>query len=105
LAFDNFIKKSHNKLNSTWKSISTESGRISKQNNSQDLIKKFKNQNAAEHINDYLISIGNKLMKTDVKHSNSTATEFLPFMHQAISNSHPRIRNDPPTPKEIEKNN
>jgi hypothetical protein len=86
MAYGNFIKKSHNKLNSTWKIINTESGRISKQNNSQDLIKKFKNQNAAEHINGYFISISNKLIKTDNgKHGNSTATEFSPFMHQMMS--------------------
>jgi hypothetical protein len=33
----------------------------------------------------------------------TTATKFLPFMHQAISNNYPKIRNEPSTPKEIEK--
>jgi hypothetical protein len=65
--------------------INTELGRNSKQNNFQDLIKKFKNQNAAEHINDYFVSISNKLIKTDNgKHGNCMTTEFLSFMHQAI---------------------
>jgi hypothetical protein len=45
MAYDNYIRKSHNKLNSTWKIINSETGRISKRNDFQDLIKKCKHQN------------------------------------------------------------
>jgi hypothetical protein len=76
----------------------TPPGKSSTQNQAE------KNQNAAEHINDYFISIGNKLIKTDNgKHGNSMTTEFLPFMHQVISNNYPKICDEPSTPKEIEK--
>jgi hypothetical protein len=81
-------------------------GRTAKPNNFQDLIKKFKNQNSADRINDYFISIGNKLTNTDnCKHGNSTATEFLPFMQQEILKNYPKISNEPTIPKETEKNN
>jgi hypothetical protein len=106
MACGNFIRKSHNKLNSTWKIINTETGRIPKHNNFQDLIKKFTNLNAAEQINDYFISIGNKSIKIDKgKHGNSSATEFLSYMQQASLKNYPEIYNAPSTPKEIEKNN
>jgi hypothetical protein len=104
MAYDNYIKKSHNKLNSTWKIINSETGRIPKQNYLEELIKKFKKQNAEEQINIYFISIGKKLLKTDNnKHSNTLTAEFLPYMHQAILNNYPKIHNEPSTPKEIEK--
>ncbi|PNF44137.1 hypothetical protein B7P43_G03190, partial [Cryptotermes secundus] len=103
-SYDNYIRKSHNELKSTWKIINSETGRISKRNDLQDLIKKCKNQNAAEQINDYFISIGNKLINRDNgKHSNILDTEFLPYMRQAILNNYPKIHNKPSTPKEIEK--
>jgi hypothetical protein len=82
MVYDDFISKSHNKLKSTWKIINSETGRIVKQNTFRDLIEKFKNQNAAEQVNDYFISIGNKLTVSDNdKNSNTFTTEFLPFMH------------------------
>jgi hypothetical protein len=65
MAYDDFISKSHNKLKSTWKIIQSETGRIDKQNTFMDLIAKFKNQNAAEQVNDYFISIGDKLTMSD----------------------------------------
>jgi hypothetical protein len=38
MAYDDFISKSHNKLKSTWKIISPETGRIDKQNTFRNLI-------------------------------------------------------------------
>jgi hypothetical protein len=91
------------KLKSTWKIINSESSRIDKQNNFRDLIEKFKNQNAAEQVNDYFISSGNKFTMSDNdKNSNTFISEFLPFMHQAISKTYPKICHDLSTPKEIE---
>jgi hypothetical protein len=92
---------SHNNLKSTWKIINSESDRIDKQNNFWDLIEKFKNQNVAKQVNDY-ISCGNKFTMSDDKNSNTFTSEFLPFMHQAISKNYPQICHDPSTPKEIE---
>jgi uncharacterized protein (UPF0297 family) len=61
MAYDNCIKKSYNKLNTTWKIINTETGRISKCDDARHLIEKFNGQNVAELINEYFISIANKL--------------------------------------------
>jgi hypothetical protein len=60
MAYGDFMSKSHNKLKSIWKIINSETGRIDKQNTFRDLIDKFKIQNAADQVNDYFISIGNK---------------------------------------------
>jgi hypothetical protein len=38
MAYDDFISKSHNKFNSTWKIINSETGRIDKQNTFRNLI-------------------------------------------------------------------
>jgi hypothetical protein len=79
-AYDNYIKTSHNKQKSDWKIITTEMGRTPKHNDYYDLIKKFKDSNAAEQINDHFISIGNKVIKsTNSKHFNSSDIDYLPF--------------------------
>jgi hypothetical protein len=104
MAYDNYIRKSHNKFKSTWKIINSETGRIPKHSDLQDLIKKFKNLNAAEQINDYFISFGNKSLITDNgKHSSTSTTEYQLFMQHAISNNYPLIHNEPTTLNEIEK--
>jgi hypothetical protein len=56
-----------------------------------------------EQVNDYFISIGNKITTSDNdKNINTFTTEFLPFMRQAISKNYPKICYDLSTPKEIE---
>jgi hypothetical protein len=40
MAYDNCIKKSYNKLNTTWKIINTETDRTSKRDDTQHLIEK-----------------------------------------------------------------
>jgi hypothetical protein len=103
MAYDNVISKSHNNLNSTWKIINSETGRLIKPNNFLDLTNKFKNQNVTELINDYFITIGSKSAMTDNdEHGNNPVTEYLPFMHQAVSKNYPKILLKPTTPKEIE---
>jgi hypothetical protein len=64
MAYNNYIKTSHNKQKSTWKIIDTESGRTHKRNDHNDLIKKINDSNVADQINDYFISIGNKIIKS-----------------------------------------
>jgi hypothetical protein len=59
VSYDNCIKNSYNKLNSTWKIINTETGRTTKLYDTQLLIKKFSGQIVAELINEYFISICN----------------------------------------------
>jgi hypothetical protein len=48
MAYDNYIKKSHNKMNTTWKIINIETGRTIKRDDTQYLIDKFNDQNVAE---------------------------------------------------------
>jgi hypothetical protein len=91
MAYDNYIKTSHNKQKSTWKIIDTESGRTHKHSDQHDLIKKFNDSNVAEQIYDYLISIGNKTIKS----TNSSDSDYVAYMEQMISK--------PSTTKEIEK--
>jgi hypothetical protein len=85
MAYNNCIKKSHNKLNTTWIIINTETGRTSKHDDTQYLIEKFNGQNVAELINDYFTSTANKLTNSvNSKQCNSSATGYLSFMEQAI---------------------
>jgi hypothetical protein len=87
-----------------WKIFNSKTGKTSQPNNFQDLIQKFKNQNASDHVNGYFIYTGNNLTKSDNgKHGNSTVIEFSPVMQQEILKNYPKIRNEPTTPKETGK--
>jgi hypothetical protein len=57
MTYDNYVKTSHNKQKSTWKIINAETGRTPKHNDYQDLIKKFNDSNAAEQINQLIVSV------------------------------------------------
>jgi hypothetical protein len=104
MVYDNCIKKSDNKLNTTWKIINTEIGRTSKHDDTQHLTEKFNGQNVAELINKYFISVANKLTNSvNSKQRNSSVTNFLSFMEQAITTNYPKIHKKPSTVKEIEK--
>jgi hypothetical protein len=78
-AYNNYIKTYHNKQKSTWKIIDTESGRIHKQNDHHDLIKKVNDSNVAEQIDDYFISIGNKTIKS-TNASDSLDTDYVAYI-------------------------
>jgi hypothetical protein len=104
MAYDNFIKESHNKMNSTWKIINTETGRTTKRDDIQYLIDKSHDQNVAEIINEYFLSIANKLSNSvNSSQCNSSDIDYLSFMEQAIKTNYPKICNKPSTTKEIEK--
>jgi hypothetical protein len=75
-------------LNSTWKIINKETGRISKHDDTQHLIEKFNGQNVAEQMNEYFISI-----------ANPSVTNYVSFMGQAIAANYPVICNKPSTSK------
>jgi hypothetical protein len=104
MAYDKCVNKLYNKLKTTWKIINTETGRTSKHDDTQHLIEKFNGQNVAELINEYFISIANNLTySVNSKHCNSSATDYLSFMEQAITNNYPKICSKPSTTNEIEK--
>jgi hypothetical protein len=78
MAYDKCIKKSYNKLKTTWKIINTETGRTSKCDDTQHLIEKCNGQKVAELINVYFISIANKLINSvNSKQCNSSVTNYL----------------------------
>jgi hypothetical protein len=106
MAYDNCIKKSYNNLNTTWKIINTETGRTSKRDDTQHLIEKFNGQNVTALINEYFISIANKNKLTNSvnsKQRNSSVTDYMSFMEQAVTTNYPKIHNKPSMTKEIEK--
>jgi hypothetical protein len=104
MAYDNHLKRSHNKMKTAWKFVNLETGRINKTNCTQQLIDKYKDQNVAEYLNKYFLTIADKLVnKADSNHPNNTAIDFRSFMEQAISKNYPPISNKPSTVHEIEK--
>jgi hypothetical protein len=104
MAYDNYIKKSHNKMNTTWKIINTETGRTTKRDDTQYLIDNFNDQNVAEILNKYFVSIANKLTNSvNSNQCNSSGIDYMSFMEQAIKTNYPKICNKPSTTKEIEK--
>jgi hypothetical protein len=74
MAYDNYIKKSCNTLNTTWKIIYKETGTISKRDDTQHLIEKFNGQNVAEQMNEYFISIANSFIHSFYLHSGDPNT-------------------------------
>jgi hypothetical protein len=52
MAYDNHIKKSHNKTRTTWKTINTETDKNTKKDRAQFLVDKYNDQNVAEMLND-----------------------------------------------------
>jgi hypothetical protein len=94
MAYDNHIKRSHNKMKTAWKIVNLETGRINKTNSNKQLIDKYKDQNVAEYLNKYFLTIADKLVnKADSNQSNNTADYFRSFMEQALSNNYPPISN------------
>jgi hypothetical protein len=83
MAYENYIKTSHNKQKSIWKIIDTESDRTHIRNDHHDLIKKSNDSNVAEQINDYFISIGNKTIKS-TNSSESSNTDYVAYMEHMI---------------------
>jgi hypothetical protein len=104
MAYDNRLRRSHNKMKTAWNFVNLETGRTNKTNCTQQLIDKYKDQNVAEYLNDYFLTIADKLVnKADSNQPNYTPIDFRSFMEQAISKNYPPISNKPSTVHEIEK--
>jgi hypothetical protein len=92
-----------NKLKATWKVINKETGRSRKRDHIQYLIDKYKDQNVAEILNDYFLSIANKLTNTINNNQNITDTDYMPFMEHVKENKYPKTCNKPSTINELKK--
>jgi spore coat polysaccharide biosynthesis protein SpsF (cytidylyltransferase family) len=90
MEYDNHIKKSYNKMRTTWKIINMEAGRTTKKDDTQYLIDKHNDQNVAELLNDYFLTIANKIINTLNSNQNNTqGTKYMLFIQQAIINKYP----------------
>jgi hypothetical protein len=91
-------------MKSTWKIINIETGRTTKQDDTRHLIGKSCDQNVAQTITEYILSLADNLAKSATHGLGSLHNmDYLSFMEQAIKSKFPKICNKPVMTEEIEK--
>jgi hypothetical protein len=101
MAYDHYCNKTQNKMKSTWKSINIKTGRTTIRDDIQYIIGKCCDQNVAETINEYFLSLADSLTKSNF--GNTSDMDYLLFMEHAIKSKFPKICIKPVTTEEIER--
>jgi hypothetical protein len=73
MAYENYCMKMYDKMKATWKIINIETGRSIKQDDTEYLIDKSCDQNGVETINEYLLSLADKLANSAISSLGSSS--------------------------------
>jgi hypothetical protein len=103
MAYDNYCMKIHNKMKATCKIINIGTGSSIKRDDTQYLIDKSCDQNGVETVNEYFLSLADKLANSAISSLGSSSDMVhLSFMEHGLKGKFPKICNKPVTIQEIE---